>query len=121
MTISGIRRACTYETELHRHLSGRQFIHITPYPCFPLLDGTNQRMFHFMEVLRRMFVLGRIAAAYVTAFQAQSKMDPAIAQLHALFANMDVGGFELYGIEMTALFRHNSSLLTLQGFAVPLG
>jgi hypothetical protein len=45
-----------------------------------------------MKVLGRVLVLGRIAASHVSAFQAHPEMDPGIAHLDALVADV-FGGF----------------------------
>src|SRR4029077_4221264 len=47
-------------------------------------------MLRAMEVLGRMLVFRRVAAAHVAAFQAQSQMDPAISHLQALLAAASV-------------------------------
>ena len=59
-----------------------------------------------MKVFSRVLVLGRVAAAHVSAFQAQPQMDPPIAQLDAFRANVNIGVSNLDLIEMSTSFRH---------------
>jgi hypothetical protein len=54
------------------------------------------------EMLGGVLVLGRIAATNVSANHAQAEMNPRIPKLHALFANVFVGGCDLDLIEMLA-------------------
>src|SRR5690242_17742212 len=58
---------------LHKHL-----IHITPSPALIGLERLDDRVSGCMEMLGRVLVLRRIAAAYVTAGQAQAQMQPAV-------------------------------------------
>jgi hypothetical protein len=48
-----------------------------------------------VEMFGGVLVLGRIAAAYVTAFRAQAQVDPGIADLDALFTDVHIGVHEL--------------------------
>src|SRR3982751_4124822 len=66
---------------LHEHL-----VHVAPDPVLPRLDRLDQRMALRVEVLRRMAVLRRVAAAHVAAGQAEPEMDPGVAHLQALLA-----------------------------------
>jgi hypothetical protein len=64
------------------------FVHITPAPVFARLDGADDRMAGGMIVLCCVPVLGGVATSDMAASQAQPEMDPAIAGLHAIFADM---------------------------------
>src|SRR5690348_4840200 len=86
--------------------SGVHLVCIAPYPALPRLDGTNERVAGFMEVFGGMLVLGRIATAHVTTAQAQAQVDPCVANLHALFAHMLVGGLNFDLIQMIAALGH---------------
>jgi hypothetical protein len=59
-----------------------------------------------MEVLGRMLVLGRIAAAHLAAGQAQAQMNPGVANLEALLASAFIGVFDFDLIEMFAGSSH---------------
>jgi hypothetical protein len=58
------------------------------------------------EVLRRVFVLGRIATRHVTALYAKAQMDPRVASFYAVFTHVLVGGRDFDLIEMRAFRRH---------------
>jgi hypothetical protein len=73
------------------HFTRRHFIHVAPDPALSRLDGTNQRVGRFLEMLRSMLVLGRIAASHMAANQAKPEMHPSVARLHALFTHAFVG------------------------------
>lgn len=63
-----------------------------------------------VEVLRGVFILRRITAADMSAFQAQPQMDPGVSHFHAVFTNVLVGGCNADLIEMSALFHSPPSL-----------
>ncbi len=68
--------------------SDDNLIDITPPPMFARLVPGNDRVLRLMEVFCRMFVLGTVATADMTAGQARAEMDPAIAHLQALLATI---------------------------------
>src|SRR5258708_28741137 len=70
------------------NLSGFDFVHIAPDPGLSRLNGADQRMLHFVEMLGRVLVLGRVATADVPAGETQAQMNPGIARLNTLFAHM---------------------------------
>lgn len=76
-------------------------------------------MLYRVEVLGGMFVLGRVAATHMAAFQAQAKMDPGIAQLNAFRTDVNLSSFNFYGIEVSAFRCHDFFSLAFQRFAVP--
>src|SRR5882757_3903479 len=69
-----------------------EFVRIAPAPVFPGLKRLHNRMFDMPIVLAGMFVLGRIAAADVSAGKAEAKVDPAVAHLETLLAAVAAGG-----------------------------
>lgn len=54
------------------------------------------------EVLGRMLILRRIAATHVSADEAKAQVDPCVAQLHAFWANVNVGSADFDLINMFA-------------------
>jgi hypothetical protein len=66
-------------------------VNITPAPVFARLDRTHEGVVGGMEVLGGVLILGRIAAAHVSAGKAETKMNPGVAQLEAFFAAFRFG------------------------------
>jgi hypothetical protein len=66
----------------------RNLVDITPAPIFARLDGTDDGMAGRVIVLGGVPVLGGIAASDMAAKQAKPEMDPGVAGLHAIFADM---------------------------------
>lgn len=62
------------------------FVDVAPLPTFARLDGLHDGMFRVVEVLRRMFINGRIAASDMAANEAHAQMNPGIAGFEAFFA-----------------------------------
>jgi hypothetical protein len=56
-----------------------------------------------------MLIFGGITAANMAAAQAQAKVDPAIADLHALLTYILVRTLDLDLLQMTAAFSHNGA------------
>src|SRR5579872_2961282 len=92
-------------------LSHKHFVYITPSPVLPRLKRLHDRMLGLMKVFGRVFVLGRIAAADVTADEALSQVDPPIARLQAflaaLAARLDVANL-FYVLTRCLFVRHAS-------------
>jgi hypothetical protein len=66
-----------------------------------------------VKVLRSVFVLGVITAAYVAANQAEPQVYPAIAYLEAIFAAVGAGCDFLYLVEvLTSCFHYSPPLGT---------
>src|SRR5208282_4277245 len=63
------------------------FIDIAPAPAFAGFDGLHDRVLRGVEVLRRMLVLRGVAAAHIAAGQAESQMNPSVAQFEAFGAS----------------------------------
>jgi hypothetical protein len=78
-------------------------IDITPRPILPTLKGLDQRVVGFVVVPGGMLVLGIIAAANVTADQANAQVHPGIADLQALVTAL-AAGFDLPGLFQVAAF-----------------
>jgi hypothetical protein len=90
---------------------GRQFawfylVHITPYPRFTGLVGTDEWMLRLMEVFGRVLILGRVAATHVATNQAQAQVNPSVPHLHALLTDMYVGFGDLDLFQVSAFFCH---------------
>jgi len=65
-------------------------------------------MFGCVEVLGRMFVLGRIAATHMATAQAQSQMDPNVTHLQAFFATARMRSHILNLVGMFAVCHFRS-------------
>jgi hypothetical protein len=62
-----------------------------------------------VEVFGGVFVLRRIAAAYIPADHAHPQVNPGVAKFDALFTDVNVGRPELDLIQMFAFLCHLSS------------
>jgi hypothetical protein len=93
--------------------AGLDLVHITPNPAFSRLNGANQRMLRFVEMLGRMLVLGRVAAANVSASEAQTQVNPRIAGFGTVLTHMFIGFSDLDLIKVGAILWHRF-LLCLQ-------
>jgi hypothetical protein len=81
-------------------------VHVTPDPAFSRLDGADQGMLRFVEMLGGVLVLGRVATANVPASEAQTQVNPRIAGLGALLTHMFIGFSYLDLIKVGAFFWH---------------
>ena len=61
-------------------------VDVAPSPVFARFDGSDDGMSHGAKMLRRVFVLRRIAATDVTADHAEPEMNPHVSHLQAFFA-----------------------------------
>ncbi len=68
-------------------------------------------MVNCVEMLGGVLVLGRVAAANVSATQAEAQMHPSVPHFYAFFADMRAGFGDLDLIEMGALLCHKFSSL----------
>src|SRR5215831_3846331 len=84
----------------------KEFVGVTPQPFFARLEGTNQRMFGRVVVLRRVLVRRRVAAADVPASQTQAQMQPTAPVAQTIFAASLAWRDFLYLIKMCAGFFH---------------
>jgi hypothetical protein len=80
-----LSRAIRSGSEIELHL-----VHETPAPIFARFDGPHDGVLRSVKVLGCVLVLGRVAAPYMSAFQAKPKVNPAIANLQALLATLGV-------------------------------
>jgi hypothetical protein len=94
------------ENRLRHKFAGLDFVHVTPDPAFPRLDGTNQRMLRFVEMLGRMLVLGRVATANVSASEAKAQVNPRVAGLSTVLTHMHMSFSDFDLIEVGAIFWH---------------
>ena len=65
-----------------------------------------------LEVLGRVLVFRRVAAAYVSAGKAKPQVDPGVTQFHTVFADVLIGGSEFDLISMFAVHSSLTSFLT---------
>jgi hypothetical protein len=82
--------------------AGHDLVDVAPDPVFSGFDRTHEGMCGVVEVLGGMLVLRGIAATDVSADHAHAEMNPGVAHLQALFANMRVGVVEFDFIQMVA-------------------
>jgi hypothetical protein len=82
------------------------FIHETPDPRLPGFVGPDERVLRFLEVFGGMLVLGRVATAHMFATETQAQVNPAIAGLNAVLADMFVGFFDLDLVQVCAFVWH---------------
>jgi hypothetical protein len=94
------------------NFSGSELIRVAPHPGFARLDRADQRMLGMVKVLSRMFVPGGIAAAHVPALQAETKVDPGISGLDAVFTDVLIRAGQLDVVQMSTL-GHNSSVVLI--------
>ena len=85
------------------NLSRRHLVDVAPHPCFARFNRADKRVLGLMEVLSGVFVLRRVTAAYMAAFETKAQVNPGIARLHALFANVLVSLRHVNFIRMFAL------------------
>src|SRR5579859_3553139 len=69
-------------------LARREVIQVAPDPGLAIFDGANQRVAGGMEMPGGMLVLRGVAAADMAALQAEPQVNPAIACLDAVLANV---------------------------------
>ena len=81
------------------------FVDVAPAPRFAGLERTHDRVLGAVEVFGGVFVLGGIAAANVSAFEAETKVDPGVTHFQALFATVGVG-IDLVDVREVCAGRH---------------
>jgi hypothetical protein len=81
-------------------------VHVTPHPGFSRLNRTDQRVLRFVEVFGGVLVLGRIAAAHMSANQAQAQVDPGVSGFHAIFTHVLFSVSELDLVKVAAFVWH---------------
>jgi hypothetical protein len=88
--------------------AGFDFVDIAPNPGFSGLNRADEWVLGRVKMLSGMFVLGRIAAAYMSADKTEAQVDPGIAHFHALPADVDIGLFEFDLVQVGTFLRHRS-------------
>ena len=74
---------------------------------FAAFERDDQRVLRCGEVLRRVAVAGRVAAAHMSALQALPQVHPRVAELETFFTSFDVcRSLDGNGREMGARGRH---------------
>src|SRR5579885_2383099 len=89
------------------------FIHVAPDPSFTGLNRTDERVLCSMKVLRRVLVLGGVAATDMAALQAQPQVNPAVSHFYAFFADVSLSFCEVNVIQMFALAHDLISLFQI--------
>jgi hypothetical protein len=84
-------------------------VHVAPHPRLTWLNRPDERMMHFVKMLRGMLVLRGITAPHMPARKTQAQVNPGIPSFHALFANVLVRASKLDLIQMRALTLHGFS------------
>jgi hypothetical protein len=86
-----------------------QFVDETPHPILTGFDRLHDGMFAGVKVFGGMFILGRIATAYVATFAAQAQMNPSVARFQTFFAALGVRLNFLDVAEVRTMFAHPCS------------
>jgi hypothetical protein len=81
-------------------------IDVAPDPVFSRLDRPHHGMAGVLKVFGGVFVLRRIAAAYVSAGHAHAQVNPGVTKLDALFADMCARARDLNLIQVLAFLCH---------------
>jgi hypothetical protein len=87
------------------HSAQKDFIHVTPRPIFTRLKGSNDRVSGCVKMFRGVAIRRRVAAAHMSAGQAQPQVDPGRTNLQTFLTPLRAGndvGIDL--IEMRAGF-----------------
>src|SRR5712671_4840237 len=69
-----------------------QFVSVAPAPVLARLKRLDDRVFGVAVVRARVPVLGRVAAADMSAGKTQTQMNPAVSHFETLFAALSAGG-----------------------------
>src|SRR6267143_2566485 len=86
----------------HRQRVHRVFVYIAEAPLLSWLQRAHDRVARGVEMLGRVLVLGRVAAADVTAAHAEAQVHPDIAHRKALLAALRAGRDGLHALQMLA-------------------
>jgi hypothetical protein len=92
-----------------------EFVKVTPTPLVARFDRPHDRMPGRMEMLRRVFVLGRIAATHMAADHAHPQVNPGVVHFQTLFTAVCTRRHIFDLVDMVAghnsashgLFQHN--------------
>src|ERR1700730_5264099 len=85
-----------------------QLIDVAPAPILARFDRRHDGVVRRMEVLSRVPILRVVTTTDMPAGPAEPQMDPAIAELEALFAPATTRLIGPHEIQMTALFSHET-------------
>jgi hypothetical protein len=101
-------KSCSKDRVLGRGLVRleQQFVLVAPQPVLAALERLDQRMAGCLEMRVGMTIRRFVAAADVTADQADAQMDPRIAILEAFLAALRAGPHAPDLVQMCALSRH---------------
>jgi hypothetical protein len=94
--------------------AGLDLVHVTPHPAFSRLDGTNQRMLRFVEMLGRVLVLGRVATTNLPTNEAKTQVNPRITGFDTFLADAFFGFFDFDLIKVGTFFWHQFLLYLLE-------
>jgi hypothetical protein len=82
-------------------------VNVTPAPILAGFEGLDDGVVAGMEVLGRVFIPGRVAAADVSAGQAESKVYPGVPRFKAVFAATRAGA-DIVNLTKVFTLRHCS-------------
>jgi hypothetical protein len=85
------------------------FVGVAPHPVLAGFDGLDDGVFGFVEVFGGVLVFGGVAATYVAAFAAETKMDPRVAHFEAFFAARGVRAHLFDLAQMRTALAHEAS------------
>ena len=92
-------------------------VDVTPAPVFTRLEGLDNRVVGRVEMLGRMLVFRRVAAADVSTNEALAQMYPGVASFQTILAAICTGRNLSYLIKMGTRLCH----LFLPSFVPPVG
>src|ERR1035437_6280043 len=111
--IAGVEEKCLAVATVRRYRPAHSgegpnhdLVDVTPSPVLARLNGSNHRVLGLSEVLRSVFVLGRVATANVPALHAQAQMDPSISHFHTVFTHVFICAGDLDLIDMRTFSIH---------------
>jgi hypothetical protein len=86
----------------------KELVDVTPAPVLPWLEGLNDRMIGFVEMLGGMLILRIVAAADMPTDEADTQMHPGVTDFQTILATIGARGDLSYFVEMMTLFVHSS-------------
>jgi hypothetical protein len=86
---------------LHHH-----FIDVTPHPVFAGFERFDEGMVGLMKVFGGVLIFRAVAAAHVTASQAQPQVNPIIPHFQAFFTAIPAGTHLVKILQMSTLGFH---------------
>jgi hypothetical protein len=94
-----------------RRFAHNGIIHVAPNPFLSRLNRTHHRVMYMLKVFGGMLILRRIAATHMSAGHAHPQVNPVIANLYAVFADIHLSGCNFDLIQMLTLPGHDSLLM----------